>query len=294
MQSPSSDEVCLSMIQRELAVLNQKVTKLGTINSFFMKMQTEGKEGRSSDRSSSISISIDTLNSLLIVLWTLTGERRNMKEVAGLGDVILEQVPVLIQTIFEQLAIRLHKRLLSTCELTILQSTAGVMGNLSSVPEGVVGVRVRCEETVLTRYETILIHINTILKNGSILNNQQTLDILLWCLENYAYSQEGREKLLQLQVWRVLCVSLFRPFLQHELSLSEQGFLSILSIFKSVASISPESKTRYAAAFQQYATSLLSTRGRIDFADPLISRSSASLQELFSLLSSVASKQTKP
>ena len=69
MQSPSSDEVCLSMIQRELAVLNQKVTKLGTINSCFMKMQTEGKEGRSSDRSSSISISIDTLNSLLIVLY---------------------------------------------------------------------------------------------------------------------------------------------------------------------------------------------------------------------------------
>lgn len=69
MQSPSSDEVCLSMIQRELAVLNQKVTKLGTINSFFMKMQTEGKEGCSSDRSSSISISIDTLNSLLIVLY---------------------------------------------------------------------------------------------------------------------------------------------------------------------------------------------------------------------------------
>lgn len=69
MQSPSSDEVCLSMIQRELAVLNQKVTKLGTIYSFFMKMQTEGKEGRSSDRSSSISISIDTLNSLLIVLY---------------------------------------------------------------------------------------------------------------------------------------------------------------------------------------------------------------------------------
>lgn len=51
------------------------------------------------------------------------------------------------------------------------------MGNLSSVPEGVVGVRVRCEETVLTRYETILIHINTILKNGSILTNQQTLDM---------------------------------------------------------------------------------------------------------------------
>ena len=69
MQSPSSDEVCLSMIQRELAVLNQKVTKLGTINSIFMKMQTEGKEGRSSDRSSNISISIDTLNSLLIVLY---------------------------------------------------------------------------------------------------------------------------------------------------------------------------------------------------------------------------------
>lgn len=51
------------------------------------------------------------------------------------------------------------------------------MGNLSSVPEGVVGVRVRCKETVLTRHETILIHINTILKNSSIFNSQQTVDM---------------------------------------------------------------------------------------------------------------------
>lgn len=71
MQSPSSEEVCLSMIQRELALLNQKVTKLGTINSFLMRMQNERKEEHGSSLSSSISITLDTLNSLLIVLYVL-------------------------------------------------------------------------------------------------------------------------------------------------------------------------------------------------------------------------------
>ena len=85
--------------------------------------------------------------------------------------------PLTARTVFEQLAVRLHKRPLSTCELTILQSTAGVMGNLSSVPEGVVGVNGRCEENVLTRHETILIHINTILKSSSVLSSQQTIDM---------------------------------------------------------------------------------------------------------------------
>lgn len=51
------------------------------------------------------------------------------------------------------------------------------MGNLSSVPEGVVGVNGRCEENVLTRHETILIHINTILKSSSVLSSQQTVDM---------------------------------------------------------------------------------------------------------------------
>ena len=68
MQSLSSDDVCLSMIQRELALLNQKVTKLGTINSFLMRMQNERKEERGSALPSNISITLDTLNSLLIVL----------------------------------------------------------------------------------------------------------------------------------------------------------------------------------------------------------------------------------
>lgn len=71
MQSPSSEEVCLSMIQRELALLNQKVTKLGTINSFLMRMQNERKEEHGPSLSSSISITLDTLNSLLIVLYVL-------------------------------------------------------------------------------------------------------------------------------------------------------------------------------------------------------------------------------
>ena len=71
MQSSSSEEVCLSMIQRELALLNQKVTKLGTINSFFMRIQNERKEEYSPSLSSSISITLDTLNSLLIVLYVL-------------------------------------------------------------------------------------------------------------------------------------------------------------------------------------------------------------------------------
>ena len=71
MQAPSSEEVCLSMIQRELALLNQKVTKLGTINSFLMRMQNERKEEHGPSLSSSISITLDTLNSLLIVLYVL-------------------------------------------------------------------------------------------------------------------------------------------------------------------------------------------------------------------------------
>ena len=110
-----------------------------------------------------------------------------MTEVAGLGDVILEQIPPLLQypsnrsftgrRIFEQLAVRLHTRPLSTCEQTILQSTAGVMGNLSSVREGVVGAWTQRKETVLTRHETILIHINTILKNCSVLESPQTVDM---------------------------------------------------------------------------------------------------------------------
>ena len=57
------------MIQRELALLNQKVTKLGSINSFLMKMQSKGKEESSSSGASGIDIPLDTLNSLLIVLW---------------------------------------------------------------------------------------------------------------------------------------------------------------------------------------------------------------------------------
>lgn len=59
------------MIQRELALLNQKVTKLGTINSFLMRMQNERKEEHGPSLSSSISITLDTLNSLLIVLYVL-------------------------------------------------------------------------------------------------------------------------------------------------------------------------------------------------------------------------------
>ncbi|KAK8792674.1 hypothetical protein WA171_002626 [Blastocystis sp. BT1] len=289
MQSQKSEEVYISLIQHELAVLNQKVTKMGNINAFLIQMQQEKSEEsklREMDEATPFSINMNTLNSILLILWTLTGERSNMKELAHLGDALLCQVPELIQAVFARFSTVLRSRPLVKSELTILQSVCGIMGNLCSIPEGIIA---------LTQWENILIHLNTIiLYSKSFQNASQVMDLLTWCLENYSYSKEGREKILQLQVWRSLVSGMLLPFLKHDLSITEQTYLSILNTLKSIAKMTLNEQSSLAPIRQQFVDYLLSIRGIIDFNDSLINRQRNHLQELFSLLSTLSLEQTYP
>lgn len=72
MQSQKSEEVYISLIQHELAVLNQKVTKMGNINAFLIQMQQEKSEEsklREMDETTPFSINMNTLNSILLILY---------------------------------------------------------------------------------------------------------------------------------------------------------------------------------------------------------------------------------
>ena len=72
MQPLKCEEVYISLIQHELAVLNQKVTKMGNINAFLIHMQqeksTESKL-REIDEATPFNINMNTLNSLLLILY---------------------------------------------------------------------------------------------------------------------------------------------------------------------------------------------------------------------------------
>ena len=72
MQSQKSEEVYISLIQHELAVLNQKVTKMGNINAFLIQMQQEKSvesKLREMDEATPFSINMNTLNSILLILY---------------------------------------------------------------------------------------------------------------------------------------------------------------------------------------------------------------------------------
>ena len=72
MQSQKSEEVYISLIQHELAVLNQKVTKMGNINAFLIQMQQEKSEEsklREMDEATPFSINMNTLNAILLILY---------------------------------------------------------------------------------------------------------------------------------------------------------------------------------------------------------------------------------
>ena len=72
MQSQKSEEVYISLIQHELAVLNQKVTKMGNINAFLIQMQQEKSEVsklREMGEATPFSINMNTLNSILLILY---------------------------------------------------------------------------------------------------------------------------------------------------------------------------------------------------------------------------------
>ena len=67
MQSQKSEEVYIS-----LTVLNQKVTKMGNINAFLIQMQQEKSEEsklREMDETTPFSINMNTLNSILLILY---------------------------------------------------------------------------------------------------------------------------------------------------------------------------------------------------------------------------------
>ena len=72
MQSQKSEEVYISLIQHELAVLNQKVTKMGNINAFLIQMQQEKSEESKLmeiSETTPFSINMNTLNSILLILY---------------------------------------------------------------------------------------------------------------------------------------------------------------------------------------------------------------------------------
>lgn len=72
MQEAKQDSVCISLIQRELAVLKQKVTKVGNINSLLLKQRekamraTKEAPNREAFR---IALSLPTTRSLLTILY---------------------------------------------------------------------------------------------------------------------------------------------------------------------------------------------------------------------------------
>ena len=60
------------MIQRELAVLNQKVTKLGKINAFLLQKRKEKQQERGFDAKemeNSVEVELPSLSTLLLMLY---------------------------------------------------------------------------------------------------------------------------------------------------------------------------------------------------------------------------------
>ena len=62
----------MTMIQRELAVLNQKVTKLGKINAFLLQKRKEKQQERGFDAKemeNSVEVELPSLSTLLLMLY---------------------------------------------------------------------------------------------------------------------------------------------------------------------------------------------------------------------------------
>ena len=68
----SSEAAYMTMIQRELAVLNQKVTKLGKINAFLLQKRKEKQQERGFDAKemeNSVEVELPSLSTLLLMLY---------------------------------------------------------------------------------------------------------------------------------------------------------------------------------------------------------------------------------
>lgn len=73
MQESKQDNVCISLIQRELAVLKQKVTKISSINTLLLKQREKSmRKLRDAQNRETIqvSLSLPTLQSILTILYS--------------------------------------------------------------------------------------------------------------------------------------------------------------------------------------------------------------------------------
>ena len=70
MQSNRPSEVYVSLIQRELAVLNKKIAKLCSINRQLIT-QSENSEKKKEEDNNTLVLSVDSLSALLLILYEL-------------------------------------------------------------------------------------------------------------------------------------------------------------------------------------------------------------------------------
>lgn len=73
MQESKQDNVCISLIQRELAVLKQKVTKISSINTLLLKQREKSmRKPRDVQNRETIQVSLPlpTLQSILTILYS--------------------------------------------------------------------------------------------------------------------------------------------------------------------------------------------------------------------------------
>lgn len=106
MQPNHSSEVYVSLIQRELAVLNKKIAKLCSVNRQLIT-QTETSEEKKPEHE--FVLSVDSLSALLLILytllrtldfrWTLTGDPNSMTELSYLDESLLSHIAALLQYI---------------------------------------------------------------------------------------------------------------------------------------------------------------------------------------------------
>ena len=105
MQPNHSGEVYISLIQRELAVLNKKIAKLCSINRQLIAQSDSSEEKK---QNQGLVLSADSLSALLLILytlfslsvesrWTLTGDPNSMTELSYLDESLLSHIANLLQ-----------------------------------------------------------------------------------------------------------------------------------------------------------------------------------------------------
>ena len=90
------ENIAIALIQREMGVLNQKVTKLTHTNQYLMEL-LEKKNNQEENCNDLSPFSQQSIHAILLVLWTLTGEKRNADDICSLQDDILSCIPLFLE-----------------------------------------------------------------------------------------------------------------------------------------------------------------------------------------------------